>query len=181
MTIFGRTRGRATRAIGIAVLAGLPGALSVCLATAAQASSAAPDAQQQETWRAALARTHLPGAGCFTADYPSTAWTKVACSTKPATPYIPRNGHRGFTVGNGNDYSAVVTGVISQGVGSFPSVTGVTKETGYDGANVYSLQLNPQFFPPRPPAAAPTSRPHAWAGSSSCIRALKASPSRNIG
>ena len=147
MTVFGWTRGRVTRAVGVA-LAGLPAAMCM-LATSAQASSpsASPDAQLQETWRAALARNELPGAGCFTASYPSTAWTRVACSTKPATPYIPRSGHAGFTVGNGNDYSAVVTGIISQGVGSFPSVTGVTKETGYGGApNTYSLQLNSQFF-----------------------------------
>jgi len=41
----------------------------------------------------------------------------------------------------------VVTSLISDGVGSFPVVTGVTKETGYGGApNTYSLQLNSQFF-----------------------------------
>jgi hypothetical protein len=55
-------------------------------------------------------------------------------------------------VGNGNDVSAKVTGLISTAVGSFDSVTGVTSETGdVDGnpppqPNTFSLQLNTNFF-----------------------------------
>lgn len=150
MTSFDRIKVRAPRVMDGAMLAALPAALSLCLAATAQAATAPTvdaNASLHETWRASLARVKPPHEGCFHASFPNASWQEVACSTKPATPYIPRSGHSGFTVGNGNDYSAVVTGIISQGVGSFPSVTGVTKETGYGGSpNTYSLQLNSQFF-----------------------------------
>ena len=52
---------------------------------------------------------------------------------------------QGQWAGNGNDYAAVVSGLISQARGSFPIVKGVTSESD-GGANVYSIQLNSQFF-----------------------------------
>ena len=117
------------------------------------ASHAAPklspaDAQLHETWRASIAQTPVPQEGCFKATYPNTTWTQVTCKAAPRRPYLPRSGHRsGYTVGNGNDYAAVVSGLISSGVGTFPVVTGLKSETGYDGqANTYSLQLNSDFF-----------------------------------
>ena len=110
------------------------------------AKSTAPDAQHQ-AWRAAIEHTPVPQEGCFAATYPNTAWTRIQCKVAPKRPYLPRNGHRGYTVGNGNDYAAVVTGLISSGVGNFPVVTGLKSETGYGGqANTYSLQLNSDFF-----------------------------------
>lgn len=94
-----------------------------------------------------MARLPVPTEGCFKADYPSTAWVKVRCATAPERPYVPRHGHSGYTTGDGNDYSAVVSGIISTAVGSFPVVTGVKSETGYAGQkNTYSIQLNSQFF-----------------------------------
>src|ERR1700692_979228 len=53
------------------------------------------------------------------------------------------------TVGNGNDVSAQVSGHISEAVGSFDSVTGVTSESGtgpFSGPNAFTLQLNSNFF-----------------------------------
>jgi hypothetical protein len=52
-------------------------------------------------------------------------------------------------VGNGNDVSAQVSGHISEAVGSFDSVTGVTSESGtgtFGGPNAFTLQLNSNFF-----------------------------------
>jgi hypothetical protein len=50
-------------------------------------------------------------------------------------------------VGNGNDYVIVAPGanLITQTIGTFPSVRGVTSETGAGGADDYSLQLNTNF------------------------------------
>ncbi len=124
-------------------------AASAEAASAAAPSAASPsaDAQLREAWRTAIAQAPKPQEGCFKATYPSTAWTEVACHTAPQRPYLPRHGHRGYTVGNGNDYAAVVTSLISSGTGSFPVVKGVTHETGYNSkANTYSIQLNSQFF-----------------------------------
>ena len=111
------------------------------------AAAPKPDAQAREAWRQAIAHTPVPEDGCFAASYPNPGWVKVQCKRAPARPYLPRRGRSGYTVGNGNDYSAVVSHVISSAVGSFPAVSGVTHETGYDGqANTYSLQLNSEFF-----------------------------------
>ena len=127
--------------LGMAILAGLAGA--PCAASAADA----PSPEAQAAWGAAIARVPVPREGCFKASYPSTEWRPVACKAAPARPYVPRNGHHGYTVGDGNDYSAVVQGLVSSGTGSFPSVTGVKSEKGYGGqANTYSIQLNSQFF-----------------------------------
>jgi hypothetical protein len=128
------------KALAIIALAGACGA-----AQAAPASKAEADAQG--VWRAAMARTPAPQGGCFHAAYPSTTWSAVACSVAPARPYIPRHGHGGFTVGNGNDYAAVSSTLTSAAVGSFPVVTGVKTEKGYGGLpNTYSLQLNSDFM-----------------------------------
>ena len=130
----------------LVAVAGLPGAVWL-LAAGAQAAPPAANAQIRDAWRATIAQTPLPREGCFKATYPSTAWTQIACKPAPARPYLPRHGHAGYTVGNGNDYSAVVSSLISSGAGSFPNVTGVTHETGYNNKpNTYSIQLNSEFF-----------------------------------
>ena len=132
--------------------------------------------QSPKDWRRGMAHVPPPKQGCFTSSYPSTQWQEVPCTTAPAIPYRPARGPRPDTVGNGNDVSAKVTGHITEAVGSFDSVTGVTSETGtnpYTGAtnapNVYSLQLNSNSSPP-PPARARD----VWAGSSSCTQATTA-------
>ena len=138
--------GNLAHAVRTASMAGLPGAV-LLLAVGAQAAPPSADAAMRDAWRTAIAQTPVPQEGCFKATYPSTAWTKVACKAAPARPYVPRHGHQGYTVGDGNDYSAVVGGIIASGVGSFPVVTGVTRETGYNNrANTYSIQMNSQFF-----------------------------------
>lgn len=94
----------------------------------------------------------VPGKGCFTASYPNTQWLKTRCTTPPNHPYGPASGHHPQTVGNGTDFAASVTGLMTGATGSFDSVSGVTSETGQVGgagpqvANTFSLQLNTQFF-----------------------------------
>ncbi len=120
------------------------------LATPAQSMS-------REAWRASMSRAPTPQKGCFTATYPNTTWQEVPCTTAPAVPYPPARGPQSDTVGNGNDFTAEVSGSISTAIGSFDSVEGVTSETGTeysDGcsisgtnvANTFSLQLNANFF-----------------------------------
>jgi hypothetical protein len=105
-----------------------------------------PPAQQRVAWRRAMMRAARPKKGCFTATYPETKWREVQCGTPPNRPYKPRGGIRRFTVGNGVDFSAQVTGNTSQAEGSFDSVT-TTGENDGGTANSFSLQLNTNFFP----------------------------------
>ena len=105
-----------------------------------------PNAETMAGWQQAL--THLPelAAGCYQASYPELQWHATPCQVAPAVPMIPA------AVGNGKDYSAEVTGTISQATGSFDDVSPDTTETGKYGLggskmeNIYSLQLNTEFF-----------------------------------
>jgi hypothetical protein len=136
------------RRVATATAAGLVIAAGGLLATA-PARAATPDAVARANWREAITKLTLPAAGCFRADYPDVAWTQVACREAPKTPYIPRHatlGGVGNTVGDGADYAAAVTKLITHGVGSFTSVTGVTSIKDQGQANTYSLQLNSNFF-----------------------------------
>jgi hypothetical protein len=101
----------------------------------------------QENWRESIANTAVPGEGCFMAEYPTLSWMPVGCVKAPARPFIPRSGKAGAdVVGDGNDYAASVSGILSRTVGSFPVVSGVTTEVGAGGPNDYSLQLNSNFM-----------------------------------
>jgi hypothetical protein len=146
-----------TKAFGIvalaSVLAGLlwSSAASAQTATppAAQPPKAPISAQSLEAWRATMARTPKPQNGCFTAAYPSTEWKEVPCAAPRPRPFPPAAGQRPLTVGNSTDWTAnSATGAISQAIGSFDSVTGVTSETDSDAgaANTFSLQLNTNRF-----------------------------------
>jgi hypothetical protein len=126
-------------------------------------SQAAPSSQtnaaqqatavERETWRRAILHTRRPKRGCFTATYPETAWREVPCKpTPPTKPFYPRRvgGVRlpNTVGGTGPDFSAQpASGFISEGEGSFDSVSGVTSESNTAGtANTYSLQLNTDNF-----------------------------------
>jgi hypothetical protein len=132
---------------GIAIAVGLAGAIPLSAASAAPPADTV-EAQAQETWRDTIVRTPVPDEGCFHASYPGTVWTKVACTTAPNRPFLPRSGLHsvGQTVGDGNDYAAEVSGLISESIGTFPTVTGVTSEKDEGEKNDYSLQLNSNFM-----------------------------------
>jgi hypothetical protein len=131
--------------IGIALAAGLVSAVSLSPASAASSADDS-EAQARAAWGETIARTSTPAEGCFQASYPSTEWLKVACTTAPNRPYMPRSGAISLTVGNGLDYAATVSSLISRSVGTFPTVTGVTSEKDGGVANVYSIQLNSNFM-----------------------------------
>jgi hypothetical protein len=129
---------------------------------------------RREEWRRAIARIPQPTEGCSQAKYPELEWKQVPCVTPPALPYPPRLGRRPQVVGNGTDYAADPTNVISSAEGSFDSVTGVTSETGtsFSGggcsnptpgvANVYSLQLNTDPFTTSVCGASPNPGCRGW-------------------
>ena len=125
---------------------------------AAPATPLPQSKQTLEEWRAGMAQTPAPKAGCFTAEFPSGEWKETPCATRkvPDVPFPPRRGGRPeIVVGNGNDVSAkATTGTLSKAVGSFDSATGVTSETGPNPylvgnpvqPNTFTLQLNTNFF-----------------------------------
>lgn len=150
------TRASVAKVLGIMTVAGLvAGALS-SRAMSAQPGPAAtrPTFESQEAWRAFMAQVPMPQKGCFTATYPDTAWHEVPCTTAPKLPFPPARGPRSNIIGDGTDYSALVSGTsrLSIASGSFARITGVKSESGYvDGAppaepNAYTLQLNSNFF-----------------------------------
>jgi hypothetical protein len=130
------------------ILAALSGVVCVAVTSGAVAATSPDVSALQATWRASISQTPTPAEGCFKASYPTLAWSRVDCVVAPNVPYFPRSGMgRGaFTVGDGHDYAIKTQPIISSGVGSFPVVTGVTKETDEGAPNTYSLQLNSQFY-----------------------------------
>jgi hypothetical protein len=130
--------------LNVAVVGGLLPAFAA--PTGGVRPDVAAEAQARQSWREVIARNPAHADGCFHASYPSIAWESVACAAGPSRPYLPhRSARTRETTGDGTDFAAQVTGLISQSVGTFPSVTGVTKET--DGSkNDYSIQLNSNFM-----------------------------------
>ena len=112
----------------------------------------------REAWRENMAQISTPAEGCYHATYPSIIWEQIACTNlTPRAHSVPRKVRLGDSenAGNGDDYVLSAPSLITQTVGSFPSVTGVTSEKGVGvasyggggilGANEYSLQINSQF------------------------------------
>jgi hypothetical protein len=128
----------------LVVLALMALAASVGVASASAATQQGVMTKPQ--WQAAIAQVPKPGAGCFQASYPALQWHAVKCAVAPKWPVVPA------TVGNGHDYSAQVSGLISQATGTFQNVTSTITEKGKVGdtgskvKNAFSLQLNTQFF-----------------------------------
>jgi hypothetical protein len=121
------------------------------LATSQSAPKAAVAA-----WNKSLVRQQLPGAGCFEADYPAAAWSRIACSTSPdrSGPNEESSGIEPAAGGNhhGGTYKIYTAPVLMQeAIGSFPAVKGVKSvssigTSGYRGKGSYGLQLNTDFF-----------------------------------
>lgn len=127
--------------------------------TAGQASATTQQhVQTKSEWQASIAQVPAHGIGCFRASYPSLRWIATKCVAAPRIPFVPvqargASGHAGpATVGDGKDYSAVVTGKISSATSTFTHVSSGITEKGQVGgtgplkANVFSLQINSQFF-----------------------------------
>jgi hypothetical protein len=134
-------------------------ALAVTGLSAGSASAAtSPVVRTKAAWQADMAHVQQPGRGCYTASYPTLAWHDVKCVAAPKLPLVPapltRSAkHAGpAAVGDGSDYSAQVSGLISKATGTFQDVSsGITEKgqnggTGSEVKNGFSLQLNTQFF-----------------------------------
>src|ERR1051326_1570175 len=104
--------------------------------------------KQREAWRKSMVRSPRPKKGCFVATYPQTNWKEVPCVTPEPIPFRPHQGPRPFTVGNGTDFAALVTGNTTAAEGSFENVTnaGGMTESGGGVADKYSLQINTNTF-----------------------------------
>jgi hypothetical protein len=117
-----------------------------------------PTVKTKAQWRAAITRLRQPGSGCYHASYPALKWHAVKCVAAPKVPLAPippsRSARHGVpqTVGDGTDYSAQVSGLITRATGTFQDVSSGITEKGQPGgsgsqtANAFSLQLNSQFF-----------------------------------
>lgn len=108
---------------------------------------------QRETWREKMARTPRKKGGCYTATYPDPTWHEVACKAAPKHLFPPHAGAHSDTVGNGtNDYVAQPVNPITLAEGSFDSVAATSVQTqgagsgGINGPNLFSLQLNSEYF-----------------------------------
>jgi hypothetical protein len=169
-------------ASGIVLLTGSVGILSALLCTGGIAaepgapavketpvpSPAQPAAEERETWRQSILKTPKPGKGCYTAVYPEAQWREVPCRTPSHKLYPPRRFGSSMPteqVGDGPDFSPVVSGHITVAEGSFDPGTAVSSECsvpcpivngqitcpanptcGAGTANHYSLQLNSKPF-----------------------------------
>src|ERR1700690_3828992 len=105
---------RITKCLGVLASAGLAAA-SIGSASAATTPNVTTKAQ----WQVAISHVPQRGSGCFRASYPALAWHAAKCVAAPRIPVVPAvpSGsarHAGpETLGDGVDYSAQVTGLIS--------------------------------------------------------------------
>ncbi|HEV7428199.1 MAG TPA: hypothetical protein VGQ46_17720 [Thermoanaerobaculia bacterium] len=116
------------------------------------------DRQKFEPWRKSMTHVRMPHKGCFKISFPSTEWREVACTAAPERSYPPRAL---YTVGSAVDFSAVVAGHIASATGSFDAVN-VTSEMDFGTPDIYSLQLNSEFFVS--PACAGSANPNVCKG-----------------
>ena len=134
-----------------------PVVVAVTGLNASAVSAAAPQAPlTMLQWRSEIGQVSAVGSGCFQASFPSLVWHATTCVTAPERPFAPAPAPSRWsgpdTVGNGLDYSAVVSGTISKATGTFTNVSPKITEKGQIGgagtekANEFSLQLNTEFI-----------------------------------
>jgi hypothetical protein len=140
---------------------------------AAKPAPATPEAtspsstMSRDEWRRSMARIPVPKKGCYTSSYPRLEWQEVPCAPPSPYPNPPASGPTPNTVGNGNDFQAQSSSLISSATGSFNSVSSGASESGGVGgnssatANAFTLQLNSQFFP-NPPACNGVPKCNGW-------------------
>jgi hypothetical protein len=128
------------------------------IATGSASAATPPLLQTKAQWQAEIAHVRQPGSGCYRASYPALRWHAVTCVAAPRVPLrptpVPRSARHAnpAAVGNGDDYSAQVPGLISQATGTFQDVSpNITEQGKVDNQgplvqNAFSLQLNSQFF-----------------------------------
>jgi hypothetical protein len=136
-----------------------PGAAVAGVSAGTASTAARQNAAAKAQWQTSIARVAEPSSGCYQASYPSLQWHAVTCVAAPKIPLVPAllpgssARHAGpAAVGDGTDYSAVVSGLISKATGTFTDVSSNISEKGDIGgsgstvSNSFSLQINSQFF-----------------------------------
>lgn len=158
-----------SRALRTIALASVLLILAACNPTKPPGNPPPTTVDQQRQFQKDIAKVPPPKKGCFEATYPNREWHEVPCKPAPPYPYLPRHGARADVVGNTNDVSAQApTGFISNAIGTFDSVTGVTSESGQiDGqgpqvTNAYSLQVNTNPFSSPACAGSPNAGCQGW-------------------
>src|ERR1035437_10094953 len=131
------------RIMGLAVV----GVLTIsAMAAAANASAASEQAVQQ--WSHSIRVLPLPSGGCFNASYPLGQWDKVGCGAVGGVVCLGARGPLLGGVGNGNDYSAEVSGLRTNTIRATPTTSPKASEnrlhpnTGTAEPNTFTLQLN---------------------------------------
>jgi hypothetical protein len=149
---------RGPKRFGVLVLAGAAVAAGAFVSTGSSVVGAAGATGSGRNWQKAIAAVPLPRKGCFSATYPALTWRSTPCKTAPNVPMEPAVGNTSSAtpfaprVGNGNDYSAVVSAPITEATGSFADVSpGITETGRFNGrgprlVNAFTLQLNTQYI-----------------------------------
>jgi hypothetical protein len=132
--------------------AGAVSTLALALASILQPARAA-DEEALHQWRDLMRQNPPTDPGCFHATYPN-AWEKVNCrigQPRAHPTHVTTADDEADDAGNGNDYVAFATGLITSAVGGL-EIRGVTSEHSvgvaeYDdqgtlGPNEYSIQIN---------------------------------------
>ena len=131
------------RMVKIVPVLGLLGAASQFSVAAASVYDVdAVQARALESWHETMRQLPPLTTGCFHATFPSLIWEKTSCGTTDYRSTPPVASNAVAIVGDGEDYAAGTVNLTSSATGSFPVVTGVTKERGLGRANNYTLQLN---------------------------------------
>jgi hypothetical protein len=147
---------RFTSTLGAVVIA--LAIVSTGSAFAASRSGSQPGTLAKATWQDEVSNLRAPGSGCYHTAYPSLKWQATRCLVAPDIALAPRVPLHGgpLVIGDGKDYAAQVTGLISKATGTFTNVSSGITEAGQINAsgpqvkNAYTLQLNSQFFPDPP-------------------------------
>jgi hypothetical protein len=134
-----------------------------CLNLSSVSASSQPRPLTMLGWQAQLGQTPAVGSGCFQASFPALVWHAAMCVAAPEVPLAPApsslKGASDTVGGNGSDYAAVVSGLISKATGTFTDVSsniseqGKINNTGNPKPNQFSLQLNSEFFHGSPTCA----------------------------
>lgn len=99
-----------------------------------------------KAWREGMKRTPFPKKkGCFHAAYPATEWTETTCGAPSQMHTSSAKNTLPEAVGNGDDYTAEVSGLLTSATGSFLIDSGFIPPT--SPPTGYSLQINTNLFP----------------------------------
>jgi hypothetical protein len=129
-----------------AAAAAAPKLRSASLTSPPAARAMTAEETAREAWLREMPQKPLLGGGCAKAEYPEKEWRETPCA-KEAAPAVQRGGLSPLITGQGFDYVAQVSGVMTYASGAFAPIAGLTSENTDTGLpNAYSIQLNTNTF-----------------------------------